>query len=689
LSVVAGQFRRLASVVIACSALLAVAADRASASSGPLKWSAPSLVDELAPFSIPAIGHSISCPTTTFCVSVGDLGAVKTSTNPTGGAGAWKVTLGVDQGTELTRVSCPSTTLCVALDSRGEIISSNSPAGGPTAWKATNLHSQVLALGGISCPSVSLCVAVGYTDPAEKIAVETSTNPTGGAASWKRTVPAGSLTAGVTVSCPSTSLCVAVDGGGQVATSTNPGAAAPSWSTVSLPGGPFMQSLACGSSTLCLAADINGNLFASTNPSGGAGSWTSTPVDAGGKEIEDVSCPSATFCVAVDSAGDALVAGNPAGGPAAWTHTHVSAQPFSAVACSSNSICVAEDDAAEIAGSASPGAAGAVWAVTAELGGVNRLASLSCPARSLCAIGDDAGNVLTSSHPGADPSAWVAKHLAARDWQIVNDVSCPSVSFCVDVGGHSAATSTNPMAATPRWKLEALEPIEDFRGDPVDIGPVSCASRALCVAAGDVGFSVSSDPAGGASAWRQVHVGEADFDQYTDVACPSKTLCVAGDLQSGRIVHSTTPLVQGSWKFTKLAGEHTRFSAASCADRRFCVVVADSGEIFASTHPTGRASAWRRIHVAHEDLTAVSCPSKTLCVAIDRQDKVLVSTNPAVPNPRYKATTIDRPLGALSPPDALSSVACAPGGPCVVGDVNGNIVIGLLARATRPARPRP
>jgi hypothetical protein len=197
-----------------------------------------------------------------------------------------------------------------------------------------------------------------------------------------------------------------------------------------------------------------------------------------------------------------------------------------------------------------------------------------------------------------------------------------------------------------------------------------------CVASGDVGFSVSGNPTGGASAWHQVHVGEVDYDGYTDVVCPASNLCVGTDLQSGRIVYSKKPLVQGSWKFTKLAGDHVTFTGVSCAGRGFCAVVTAAGDIFASTNPAGPASAWHKLHIAHEDLSAVSCSSKSLCVAIDRADKVLVSTDPAARHPMYKATTIDKPLGSLSPPDSLSSVRCAANGTCYVGDIYGNLVVG-------------
>jgi hypothetical protein len=63
----------------------------------------------------------VSCPTSTFCVAVDNVGNVITSSNPTGGKADWKVTK-VDGRNYLYGVSCPSTTFCVAIDGIGNVI---------------------------------------------------------------------------------------------------------------------------------------------------------------------------------------------------------------------------------------------------------------------------------------------------------------------------------------------------------------------------------------------------------------------------------------------------------------------------------------------------------------------------------------------------------------------------------------
>jgi hypothetical protein len=340
---------------------------------------------------------------------------------------------------------------------------------------------------------------------------------------------------------------------------------------------------------------------------------------------------------------------------------------------------VAEAGLATIASSSNPGAPTPAWALTGQLGGSNALASISCPGKSLCVIADDAHNLLTSTNPSPNSHAWSSARLATGD-QLLDSVSCPFVSFCVTVGDRSAATSTNPAGGASAWPVQTLHQIFNYKGDPVGLGALSCASRSLCVTTVDNGVSVTGNPTGGAPAWRMLPFGEPDYDEFVDVSCPAANLCITTDLQSGRIAVSTRPLVLNAWKFRRLTGPNTTITGVSCVSRTFCVVVDATGEIFTSTNPAGSAKAWKRIRIAHENLGGVSCGSKSLCVAIDNQDRALVSTNPAAAHPRYRAAVIDRPLGALSAPDQLSAVACIPGGSCVVGDVNGNVIVGRLAR---------
>ena len=59
----------------------------------------------------------------------------------------------------LNGVSCPTSGLCVALDQSGDVITSTKPTTGAAAWKVTHLGGS---LNAVSCPTRDFCVAVGY-----------------------------------------------------------------------------------------------------------------------------------------------------------------------------------------------------------------------------------------------------------------------------------------------------------------------------------------------------------------------------------------------------------------------------------------------------------------------------------------------------------------------------------------------
>jgi hypothetical protein len=65
----------------------------------------------------------------------------------------------VDGSSYLSAISCPTVSLCVATDASGDVVTSTDPTGGAAAWKVTNVDGSSY-LSAISCPTTSLCVAV-------------------------------------------------------------------------------------------------------------------------------------------------------------------------------------------------------------------------------------------------------------------------------------------------------------------------------------------------------------------------------------------------------------------------------------------------------------------------------------------------------------------------------------------------
>jgi hypothetical protein len=172
--------------------------------------------------------RGISCATPSLCVAVAKEGRIFVSSDPTGGASAWRET-GSPTPRDLQAVSCVATLLCAAGDAGGNILTSTDPVGGGS-FAATNADGSV-QITGLTCPTTLRCVAV--TNNAD---VLTSTDPTGGPSSWtfENLVPfeAEGTGAGTFVgnalfaaSCASTSLCALVGANSRIFTATDPFAA--------------------------------------------------------------------------------------------------------------------------------------------------------------------------------------------------------------------------------------------------------------------------------------------------------------------------------------------------------------------------------------------------------------------------------------------------------------------------------
>ena len=179
----------------------------------------------------------VSCPAVALCVAVDGAGDVITSSDPTGGAGAWRIDHIAHRG--ISAVSCASAALCVAVDIDGDVLSSTDPTGGVSAWSAAHVYGG--ALHSVSCPSVLFCIATGGGD------VLTSMDPQGGAGAWQSAhIDNAEASCGHDVTCPaelfdvscaSAQLCISTDDAGQAFGSTDPRGGPSAWKTLASNGG--------------------------------------------------------------------------------------------------------------------------------------------------------------------------------------------------------------------------------------------------------------------------------------------------------------------------------------------------------------------------------------------------------------------------------------------------------------------
>jgi hypothetical protein len=252
---------------------------------------------------------AVACPAASLCVALDEKGSVLSSTDPTGGAAAWhraEIDPNLNQhevlGVPQESLACPSSSFCIAVFSTqsGGVYTSTQPTGGAAAWRQAAIGGETVA-----CASASLCVIGDGED------VLSSTDPGGGAGAWHAVIVGdGTEGGGITgSSCPSAHLCVVTgtalfdNGGisGEIFTSTDPAASAPNWK---LQLSREEHSVECGSVSLCFA--FGNPVYTSTDPTGGPDAWRPSTPDKRAAPTA-ISCqPNTNTCVAVDASGNIL-----------------------------------------------------------------------------------------------------------------------------------------------------------------------------------------------------------------------------------------------------------------------------------------------------------------------------------------------------------------------------------------------
>jgi hypothetical protein len=217
----------------------------------------------------------VSCPSPALCVAVSGGsnnsygGTVLTSTDPS--AGQWQVAQ-LGSSLDLRGVSCGTPSLCVAVAREGRIFVSTNPTGGASAWREAGTPGGPGDLEGVSCASTLFCAAGNLTGN-----ILTSTEPAAGGATWIEANAGGSVQI-TGISCPTASNCVAVDNNGDVLSSADPAGGHPSWSFENLvafrptaereyqPPRNALFAASCASTSLCALVGINGRIFTATDP---------------------------------------------------------------------------------------------------------------------------------------------------------------------------------------------------------------------------------------------------------------------------------------------------------------------------------------------------------------------------------------------------------------------------------------
>ena len=536
-----------------------------------------------------ALFHSVSCPTTSFCLGVGTSNF--TSSTPAGlyatsDGRAWMPdrqllpTGAASAG--LIGVSCVSPTFCVAVGDFG-------PGGANVAplaehWDGSGWTQKTVpmprfgsddVLFSVSCTSADSCFAVGGNDNGPL-----AEHWDGSAWTLQAVVATGSIHAGrlTGVSCVSATSCTAVGS--------------------YLPGS--------GTDELPLVAHLAGSEW---NLSAGAGAAGATST-----RLEEISCPSSASCLAVG------FAVNGTGQHPFITHWNGTTW---------------NPQAPQVPSGATGG----------------DLASISCTSVTACtAVGSyQSSGSSTTLAERWNGSSWVLQPVAAATGASAYTeygVSCPTDLACTAVG---ATTAAAPLTAAAQWGGPAWATLS-IPAPPTmksaDLFATSCPNANWCVAVGQYdrtsdGRLVPFAEYWNGSAWRILPPvtlpSAAGSATLLAVSCPVVRGCVAVGAYTRSSDGVLVPLLvswNGSaWGAISAApvGTYAQLEGVSCTTIHACEAVGltfpsgTSGfSVPLAEALTGTSAAVQRVPAppqnAGSGLHSVSCDASLNCVAVGNRD---------------------------------------------------------------------
>ena len=591
---------------------------------------------------VPAPG-TISCPTTSFCLSVGSATDIDRSGRWTsrpglpgvlapslscvspvfcavvfqvdggsGGSGSkaaifngtrWSAPVTIDTGSLglVSSLSCASASFCVAADYEGRVIRYTG-----SGWDKPKSLLPASSATSVSCPSASTCVATSGDEWARY---------QGG--TWSAAKAMGRNITVTAVSCASASYCVGIGW----ADSTNAGSSTTfngsTWSAlagVTSFGGVsgdsgLLQSqptISCRSAKFCLAIDWNGIVHRFNGTSWRTDGRLSVPVY---ESYFVVSCASSSWCEVAGDASDVEVA-------ATWTTAGLSrpvdfGASIDAVSCASPAFCVATgwDGDSDTVSSASV-FNGATWSTPIIVDPAGEDASVSCPSTSFCMIALENGDAVAYR-----AGAWSAPRKVERT-SLLMAVSCRSSTFCVAVDEGGNAYTYNGSG----WSGPV---VADAVGIDAQLLSVSCPTTTMCVAADSSGRAVTYSH----GSWSADPVAVDGLIYINSVDCTSTSFCIAAGEGTGNPDELAAARFNGkSWSPLALPAVQGNIYEAgvSCASSSFCglggtasaPLVYANGAVAQTFSPSPGLSQ------------AISCPVVGWCAAAGWTTRMMWSDNP-------------------------------------------------------------
>lgn len=279
--------------------------------------------------------YAVSCPTTSVCYAVGDLGAIVKTLN---GGNTWTSIYSGISAT-LKDIQCFDANNCVVagglLPTYGY---SMVTTDGGTTWQPHT--SSTFLFYGIDCPvNSTTCYGVGLTLPGMTGGIVKTTD---GLVTWNPQTPASANTP-FAIDCTDNNTCYVVGSSGTIEVTTNGGT---TWTPQTSGVTGRLQGITCPAAGTCYAVGVGGVVLKTIN---GGSTWTSQTSGI----TDDISGP---FCLDANTCYAA--AGNTVGmiiyttnGGSTWTQESglSSLAPLWEVSCPSPSTCFAVGETGGIA----------------------------------------------------------------------------------------------------------------------------------------------------------------------------------------------------------------------------------------------------------------------------------------------------------------------------------------------------
>jgi hypothetical protein len=233
-------------------------------------------------------------------------------------------------------------------------------------------------------------------------------------------------------------------------------------------------------------------------------------------------------------------------------------------------------------------------------GNESNLTGVACPSAYTCWAVDEAGNILTSTTKGQFSTE------ATGPSGGLNDIQCPTTTFCAAIGGDNVMVFTGGT-----WS----DPINPDSGN--DLQDISCPLATFCLGVDQNGNSVEFT--GSPTNWKVTPIAPGQDDgSWSSVSCTSPSFCVAVGNSEGVAIYngSSWTISNGPNESTSDGGSETAsLGEIDCATASFCVAADGSGNVYTYNGSTWSGATAVPGTSTNESSLVISCPASGRCVA--------------------------------------------------------------------------